>query len=138
MSIPAEPVEVAYLAGIFDGEGSILWSERHQWRLSITNTNVDLLRWLESQVGGVTRPMRRYPNRKQCYVWRASGRRGILSLLEAMRPYLIVKAGEADVAIEDLTKRLVLPQPLLPAEWEATRIPDKWRRRRSAPKEMAG
>lgn len=111
----SEP-EKAYLAGIFDGEGSV-WAyaepgtERRYLRTAITNTDLELLNYVSNKTGlGKTAQntlTKRYVNLtpkdkrdrwKPCYYWYIDG--GLsLDFLEAIFPYLISKRKRASTAM---------------------------------------
>ena len=64
-----DALDAAYVAGFFDGEGHISIrsrakqskrSQHHQILAGITNTNKDLLDWIQSVFGGSIHPKRRY------------------------------------------------------------------------------
>lgn len=98
-----------YIAGLFDGEGSIFIAEKHRTHqravshimtVSITNTNQRILKDVKARFGGsVSGPQR--PAREQeknFYGWRASSliaRR----FLEEIYPYLRIKSNAAWLAI---------------------------------------
>jgi len=98
--------DLAYLAGIIDGEGCIAVSK--QWRnnrwqyrlqLSITSTSEILKDWLETTFGGFvwsTNP--RSSNRSTMLHWTASGNR-CQQLLKMVLPYLKVKKPQAELAL---------------------------------------
>lgn len=107
-------VEVAYLAGFFDGEGSIFISTekhnscphklRHHLTLRISNTNSDILHLLFSifKVGVVKKqptPEMETKGWTQDWVWVIVSR-GAVNLLEMMLPYLKVKKKQAELAIK--------------------------------------
>jgi len=97
-------VRVAYLAGFFDGEGSISVNVNRKlvrWslRLSCHQVNPAPLRLLADAFGGSIRLTPRTGNQRPVYEWVAGGRMAA-ETIRALRPYLTVKADEADVALE--------------------------------------
>jgi hypothetical protein len=102
--------ERAYLAGIVDGEGTVGF--RHPTRernprpfLAVWNTNLTLMRWLES-LGGPGIYARKSPiARKTCYGWSLSGARDLYIVLTAIRPYLRIKRDNADAVLAHLHAR---------------------------------
>lgn len=101
-------VEVAaYLAGLIDGEGSIMLIERKRGesgaylRVTIANTCLGVLEWAKQKTGIGMSFTQRVESRthKASYSWRCHGD-GAHSLLKQIRPYLIIKAEQADLAIE--------------------------------------
>jgi hypothetical protein len=101
----------AYLAGLFDGEGSVnifkqpsrkdMKSSAYFVEISIGNTHKGVLKWVLEHFGGrLTHNAERYTKRNQrTWRWRASSHEAY-EILIAMRPYLIVKQEQAQVAIE--------------------------------------
>jgi len=81
-------IQWAYIAGIFDGEGSLTCS-----RLYIANTFYPLLEFLRSSLGGTIvrmNPHPKSPNHSPCWTWRVSTI-PTKSILPYLEPYLIVK-----------------------------------------------
>ena len=111
-AIPADPAEIGYLAGLFDGEGSLVRLKgKRSWSLFITNTDLGMMAWLDQMaIGRVSqiarsvsflngRPIRPL---RPCYRWHVGGDLTILALLEAMLPLLTVKRRRAEAAIADI------------------------------------
>lgn len=107
--------EVAYLAGILDGEGSISILKMRMKRKSATywhyalqiriaSTHLPLIEWICDLVGGriyeQTYVTRVQGNRKRAQHWHIGGRADVAAFLRLVRPYLIVKAEQADLALE--------------------------------------
>ena len=44
--------EIIYLAGFFDGDGCITTSPKTNFRLTISNTNKEILDWIKKNFGG--------------------------------------------------------------------------------------
>jgi lambda repressor-like predicted transcriptional regulator len=102
--IPKEATELAYFAGIFDGEGSIDFRAKHRdrsigCRLSITNTNPALIDWLLTKIGG--KAVWRFPieGTKRRADWHLYRARDIRDLLRAAMPFLIIKRNIAETAL---------------------------------------
>jgi|SRR5882724_1042560 len=95
--------DVAYAAGLFDGEGTV-GVERYGGRgynvtARVTNTNLDVLEWLRSRFGGFTQQAyAAHDNRKACFYWTAKAKIAE-AFLEAVRPYLIIKRRQATIAL---------------------------------------
>ncbi len=118
-----EETDLAYAAGIVDGEGwvSFLHCGKERKSLSLTvavsNTNILLLQWLKSSFGGnayLSRDGHRL-NRKDVYTW------GIFSLpalefLKLIYPYLRLKKSQAEIAIKFLEMRKYKRYRLTPEE----------------------
>ena len=100
--------QLAYLAGFLDGEGSIAVGLNRnpngdrRWYLRISCHQLDPrpLRMLAQRFGGSVRrhgyEARRH---RQIYEWAVNSRQAYEALC-ALRPYLVVKAEEADAGIE--------------------------------------
>lgn len=95
--------QVAYIAGIFDGEGCIKKRNkgRRGYDLRIANTCRDLHDWLVQVVGGIVHYRTQKAGYKQCGFWILHRRIAVVAFLMRLRPYLIVKAKEVDAALAD-------------------------------------
>lgn len=101
--------ELAYLAGIIDGEGcftieicpptSYRKGTLFTCRLTITNTDERLLKWLSEKVGGKIFKRKLINGRKQCYSWRIYAS-VIDQIIPCVIPYLITKKDEAKVIMK--------------------------------------
>lgn len=99
--------ELAYLAGFIDGEGSIAVGLNRtkkgvrRWYLKISAHQLDPrpLRALQGRFGGSVRRHSDPPRVRAIYEWTATSKQAAHAI-EALRPFLIVKADEADVALE--------------------------------------
>lgn len=94
-----------YLAGLFDGEGSIFITrmrmsrDYHQLRVGINITHEATIKLFCSCFGGNKGIIIPKGNRKQQWYWRASGK-NTLTFLETMVPYLIIKKEQAELGIK--------------------------------------
>jgi hypothetical protein len=98
---------LSYFAGFFDGEGSIgIYSNtnKHRGRTlrvqvtqTVTPTSTELLREVQARWGGSLAVMNRR-ERRHAWNWQASARTGRRVLVE-IRPWLRLKAAEADIAL---------------------------------------
>jgi len=98
--------QLAYAAGIIDGEGSIgAYTKDKQGRgglclqLSVANTDIRMLVFLSELWGGSVSTLSRKEIRRQLYEWRRVGQ-DCGNVLEDVLPYLIVKREQAELAIE--------------------------------------
>jgi len=105
--------EIAYLAGIIDGEGSIYIGNfschpktkvpYYQTNIQVTNTDKPLIDWLQYIFGGLvnkrTKKQHASNSRKQAYMWTASGER-LTHLCELLLPFLICKRKQAEIMLE--------------------------------------
>ena len=97
--------ELAYLAGIIDGEGSIRIerSTRNYYRLriSVANTSIALMKWLQKKCGNTfIKERKRKGNRRQQYQWDSNRLFDVVTLLTDLLPYLIIKHDHSLVALE--------------------------------------
>lgn len=104
MARTLSPTDAAYIAGFFDGEGSvILFKKRQTIQLvcSVTNTHRGVLEWLAETtgVGGVMVGHAATDKWRATWVWHCYFD-AAKSFLEQIRPYLVIKGEQADLAFE--------------------------------------
>lgn len=93
-------MELGYVAGLLDGEGSIMLLKQGPRRsrrpvVSIGMTDREPLEAIKSEVGGFIRTTRHDdPTRKDMHVWQVNGR-AALDLLAAVRPHLVMTRRQA-------------------------------------------
>jgi len=102
--------QIAYLAGIIDGEGCLYlgyfkqgkYGSGFQWHsmLKVTSCDEALILWLENTFGGAKDSRYRWTSKKAftrpVYNWQAAG--AMLDyILPLVEPYLIIKAKQCDV-----------------------------------------
>lgn len=98
-------LELAYIAGFFDGEGSIsIFQEKTgRYRLArigvyVVNTDFRPIKMLKEKFGGHYREVQR-PGKKKYAVWSVSCVKAS-EFLKAILPFLIIKKERACLAIE--------------------------------------
>jgi len=101
--------DLVYLAGLLDGEGSIVLLHGRNGRrsgnptfdlhVSVTNTHAPIMDWLTDRFGGKSYPGTRYPLRRQVWHWVVIGLPAI-QLLHRLAPYLKIKQQQAWLAQE--------------------------------------
>ena len=106
--------DLIYLAGIVDGEGCVSVSygtkAGHQRiRLTISNTDRNLIDWLTSRIGGCvsTYHNNNRGNRKVAYHWQVYSDRAF-KLLTELLPYIKLKKRQAELCLQfhtDKSKR---------------------------------
>jgi len=106
-----QDTEIAYLAGIIDGEGCIHDGTKNSlgsWCITITTTDVPLFDWLKKLDRGGSYRQRRgdREHHKQVYIFRATAVNDVLEILETVEPYLIIKKDKAQNGIEYLRAKL--------------------------------
>ena len=113
--IPKEQTELAYIAGLFDGEGNL--QIRHSTRKGRTsiackaciyNTNTTVMRWLVGKIGGSLRfDTKRTINKGwlPIGVWSVYRAKDVRALLTALLPFLIIKRPVAVQALQHFEDR---------------------------------
>ncbi|MFI1165639.1 LAGLIDADG family homing endonuclease [Streptomyces sp. NPDC020801] len=99
--------ECAWLAGVFDGEGSIVARKRQQdgdcrnIAISIVNTSKPLMEQVLAftETGWLQGRQPKNPNHLYQWTWTVHGATAI-ELIRRMRPWLTAKAERADAALE--------------------------------------
>lgn len=125
ITIPSSELAVAYLAGLFDGEGNINLKGGIRPRITIYNTSPDMMRWIHSTFGGSLRyDTRRVITKgwKPIGVWSLYRSRDVAAILRAMMPYLTAKKRAAKVILDQLESDVqihdsppTITQSILPA-----------------------
>jgi hypothetical protein len=103
-----------YLAGLIDGEGCFsawgYWNDsrtdckpywQYSCRANVTNTNLQLMKWLVKHFGGGYRLAREATaQHKARYEWRPKGKNNLKTLLLSTIPYLVAKKEQAKLLLE--------------------------------------
>ena len=127
--------DLAWVAGIFEGEGSFDFSrgKNHRTAVKISMTDLDVIERVRSIVGGrVTGPYCR-PGMKPIWYWRISNTNECLDFVESIYPWLLSRRREQATVIlslERLDKRSVCDKISL---GDSTTNGDMWHRRRNEP-----
>lgn len=87
----------AWVAGIVEGEGTIVWAPKPPGArrgpnvyLRVKMSDLDVIERLKSWTGiGTITTVRKEVNRKQCWSWTVSRHEDLLSLFDAIEPYLL-------------------------------------------------
>jgi len=98
--------DLFYLAGLFDGEGSIYITQTHKRKkiyhnltVRLTSTNKEILDWCKEIIDlGTIQIRKKIDNRKQAYDWSLKGRQAE-KLLKILHPYLRIKKKQAEIGI---------------------------------------
>jgi hypothetical protein len=103
--------QLAYIAGILDGEGCIMLNSTKQGyvisTVTVSMANASCMRLLHSITGvGTLRATHRKGYTRTYYVWQASDRLEVYMLLKAIYPYLVVKRAEAESVMEFIERRM--------------------------------
>ena len=104
--------KIAYIAGMFDGEGSISIMKvlprngrvniEYKTVVSISNTFEPVIIWIKEKLnsGYISRTVnKKYPQHKPNYRWMASYQQAYV-FLKMVLPYLIIKQAQAELAIK--------------------------------------
>lgn len=102
--------ELAYAAGIIDGEGcvTIRCSSRvkrgrpsivHAVAVAVSSIDEVVVTWLHDRFGGYRSERTPKGSSKSVYTWRCESKTAVMTL-SAVRPYLLIKARQADIAME--------------------------------------
>jgi len=98
-----------YIAGIFDGEGTIhVDLKRGKAQITIYNSSEELMKWLMDNVGGSTYRIREEEYKKlgykPSYHWQLHRITNVYLFLKQIYPYVIVKKQKVKEIIELLEK----------------------------------
>lgn len=91
--------EKAYLAGLFDGEGSVGYYNGCVY-ITITNTDAAVFSWIRSITSiGIIKSRSRVGSlgKRPTWEWSVRNKQDGRVVLEAMRPFLIIKASQVDL-----------------------------------------
>lgn len=101
-----QKIILAQFAGMMDCDGDIgirkdNRQDTYYQRIGFTNTNIKIIEWIVENFGGSVpkETVRNNPRWKNFYKW-TLGSSSSYKLLKKIRPYLIIKQEQADLAIE--------------------------------------
>lgn len=124
-------VDLAYLAGIIDGEGSFslhnFGTHRFGCSLMVGNTDPRMTEWLRERFGGTVRVEKKGERCKPCYRWKASAQ-DLNAIITAVLPFLVIKRDRAELI---LAYRRTLNPPISghrSADVTSTTVKDERRR----------
>lgn len=113
--------DAAYIAGFFDGEGSVLLYRRSKniaLRATFANTKRSILEWIQETIGAGNIVTTTHANSKHATSHLLLiNSQAALSFLEQVLPYLHIKAEQAQVAI-DFQQRLKVPSLKADTTWQ--------------------
>jgi len=98
--------DLAYIAGLFDGEGSIstVFSNNKKNHLyltiCITNTDREILEWIKDILGGSIGIHHRPRGYRTCYRWVINHRLAIGRIMNALYPYLRIKKKQTELLLK--------------------------------------
>ena len=109
------PVEAAYIAGLFDGEGAVMITQRlrphkrqatpnYSVYVGVTNTNKEVLDWLErvTRFGRVYTSTKASGKRRTAYRWQANGLWQTGRFLEQLYPFLRIKKKRVHLILNNM------------------------------------
>lgn len=106
--MPTDPTVLAYAAGLFDGEGSIAITcskssnasgkRYHALTIRVTSTDPRATDWLLANFGSYVSPQKTPDGHKPAFTWQSRAMHAE-RFLRAIRPYLIIKAAQADLGL---------------------------------------
>ena len=100
-----------YIAGFFDGEGTITYNGKG-YRINIPQTNKTVLDNIRSfiNIGGVCKVTKRQPHWKESWVYFIAKQDDIYKFVKGVLPYLIVKRSKVKKYIPELLLILRMQQ----------------------------
>lgn len=103
LALPQDVGVFGYLAGIIDGEGSLITDHHGRWRIHVVNTDIHLVDWLK-QIGGKAylRSARGRLGKRPIYAWVVDAQREVEEILRAVSPYMRIKHDKARRALRDI------------------------------------
>ena len=126
----------AYVAGLFDGEGTVALSyiKRCPWKsdptkttygfkfqLALSNTDLSILEQLKSQFQGTIAKSNRQkvkPWHKNCWSWHLQSSRTQLHFLEAINPHILIKRPQIDLAFAYIETIVGQGQRISESQWD--------------------
>mgnify|MGYP001608779721 CR=1 FL=1 len=95
--------EKAYLAGLFDGEGTVGYYLKkaigyHRAQIAIYNSDPRIMEWIRSRIpfgNIVTNKISRHRG----WAWMVTSNAQVTEFLVTIRPYLIIKANQVDLLL---------------------------------------
>lgn len=80
-------IEIAWAAGLFEGEGNIYSHNGRNWELNITSTDKDVIDKFHAIMGVGSRYSGTRPNRKTTYKWTTSRALEVKRILHLLMPH---------------------------------------------------
>lgn len=90
------PVQIAWVAGIYEGEGTLILTPGGQWQLSIKMADEDIIRrlHLHTGIGHVNALGAEQAHWKPQWRWTVTRKQDLAGLLWMIRPYLGQRRGQ--------------------------------------------
>ena len=81
--------EIAWLAGLLEGEGYFGWtSNKNGIRITVGMTDEDTINKIKRIAGGNIIGVKELPERKPVYTWHSSVREDVIEILNAILPHM--------------------------------------------------
>jgi hypothetical protein len=105
LDLPTKETDLAYLAGLIDGDGCITRfnPSRGYWNIKIYMTDKEVIDWLTATLGVTVSSHLRKDRTRRMYMWHLSRQANVRLFLLAVSPYLRVHAKRRK-AIEAITE----------------------------------
>ena len=106
--ISISDIELAYIAGFFDGEGCIHYSFKKHWTdrppnslvwMQVSNTDQQVIDYLKGKFGGFIFRQDNRDGRRVLYNWKITGRQTFV-ILRLLLPYLRTKHDKAQLILQ--------------------------------------
>jgi hypothetical protein len=117
MRVGASDLEIAWLAGLFEGEGSLIRKPNQGVQMVIGMTDEDVILKAQAIAGGTVRPIfyPKNPERKQAWKWAVSNWPEVLALINLMLPYMGQRRGGK--------MRAILAEAASNGRWKGSWVP---------------
>lgn len=94
--------EIAYIAGLFDGEGTVGYYKKtgsgyHLAQAAIANNDPRVMRWLRERLPYGTITCGDAPTSYKGWQWRIASKKQVKAFLSMIRPFLVIKADQVDL-----------------------------------------
>ena len=82
-------MNIAWMAGMYEGEGCLERTSARGYRLNISSTDLDVIEKIQAFAGGYVHPKKVYKDHyKPAWTWRLGDKESVKNLLTRMLPFL--------------------------------------------------
>ena len=92
---------VAYLAGVFDGEGWVSAHDSHGVEVCVQSTDHDMLTPFVEAYGGCIYSMKQRPGCKPSWTWKIAARTDVWRFLDDIKPFLTERRQKKITSLSD-------------------------------------